>query len=169
MTGTALANSFSVTGTGPAYNVAVSGMTKSGTVIPALALGAAKDLAGNSSTVATYTDRTVTYTDNVAPPVTITGFAAAPGQTATINGFAGFGLGDNLTLTVVLCTTNVFPCTAPNTKATMSGVAVNAGTGAWSVTSALLGTTGTLYARATQTDLTGNIGNSAIAGPIEIP
>ena len=129
MTGTALANAFVVTGTGPAYNVAVSGMTKSGTVIPALALGAAKDLAGNSSTVATYTDRTVTYTDNVAPAVSITNFVEASGQTATINGFAGFGPGDNLNLTLVLCTTNVFPCSGPNTKATLTGVAVNAGTG----------------------------------------
>jgi hypothetical protein len=169
MSGTALANTFVVTGTGPAYNVAVSGMSKSGTVIPALALGAAKDLAGNSSTVATYTDRTVTYTDTDAPAVSITGFAAAAGQAATINGLAGYGLGDNPTLTVVLCTTNVFPCSAPNTKATLTGIAVNPGTGAWTVTSSALGTTGTLYARAVQTDLTGNTGTSAIAGPLAIP
>ncbi len=68
----------------------------------------------------------------------------------------------------MLCTTNVFPCSGPNTKATLTGVAVDAGTGAWGVTSPALGATGTLYARATQTDLTGNSGNSAIAGPIEI-
>ncbi len=165
--GTALPSSYVITGTGP-FNVAVSGMTKSGTVIPALAASSARDLAGNLAAAATYTDRTVTYTDNVAPSVSITDFAADAGQTATTNGFASFGPGDNLTLTVVLCTTNVFPCTAPNTKATLTGVAVNAGTGAWSVTSAFLGTTPTLYARATQTDLTGNVGNSAIAGPTEI-
>jgi hypothetical protein len=119
--------------------------------------------------VATYTDRTVTYTDTDAPAVSITGFAAAAGQAATINGLAGYGLGDNPTLTVVLCTTNVFPCSAPNTKATLTGIAVNPGTGAWTVTSSALGTTGTLYARAVQTDLTGNTGTSAIAGPLAIP
>jgi hypothetical protein len=37
------------------------------------------------------------------------------------------------------------------------------------VTSSALGTTGTLYARAVQTDLTGNTGTSAIAGPLAIP
>jgi len=169
LSGTALANAFAVSGTGPAYTIAVSGMTRSGTVIPALALGAAKDLAGNPSTVATYTDRTVTYIDVDAPAVTITGLVAAPGQAATINGFAGNSPGDSPTLTVVLCTTNVFPCTVPNTKATLTGVAVNPVTGAWTVTSAALGTTGALYARAAQTDLTGSTGNSAVAGPIEIP
>ncbi len=168
LTGTAGATAFAISGSGP-YNVAVSGMTKSGTVIPALASGAAKDMAGNLSSTATYTDRTVTYTDNIAPEVSITGFGADPGQTATVSGVASYGLGDNLTLTVVLCTTNVFPCSAPNTRATLTGVVVNAATGAWSVTSAVLGTTGTLYARATQTDQTGNIANSVIAGPIEIP
>ncbi len=168
LTGTAVPSSIvAITGTGP-YNVAVSGMTRTGTVIPALAASAARDLAGNPSAVATYTDHTVTYTDNVAPTVAITGFVADAGQTASVNGLAGFGLGDNLTVTVVLCTANVFPCTAPNTKATLTGVAVNPGTGAWNVSSALLGTTATLYARATQTDLTGNIGTSAVAGPIEI-
>lgn len=167
LTGTAVPSTYAITGTGP-FNVAVSGMTRTGTVIPALAASAARDLAGNLSATATYTDRTVTYTDSVAPSVSITGFVAGAGQTATTTGSAGFGLGDNLTLTVVLCTTNVFPCAAPNTKATLTGVTVNAGTGAWSVTSAVLGTTATLYARATQTDLSGNTGNSAIAGPVEI-
>ena len=70
---------------------------------------------------------------------------------------------------MVLCTTNVFPCTAPNTKATLTGVAVDPGIGAWNATSAVLGTTGTLYARVTQTDLTGNIGSSVILGPIAVP
>ncbi len=168
LTGTAAPTSFAITGAGP-YAVDVSGMTKTGTVIPALAASSARDLAGNLASAATYTDRTVTYTDNVAPSVSISGLVAGPGQTATTNGVAGVGPGDNLTVTVVLCTTNVFPCTAPNTKATLTGVAVNASTGAWSVTSAGLGTTPTLYARASQTDLTGNVGNSAIGGPIDIP
>ena len=166
-TGTAAPSAYVISGTGP-YNVAVSGMTKSGTVIPALAASAARDLAGNLSSVATYTDRTVTYTDNVAPEVAITGFVDNGAGAATLSGAAGFGPGDTLSVTVVLCTVNVFPCLAPTTKATLTGVSVNAGTGAWNVTSAVLGTTPTLYARATQSDLTGNTGTSGIAGPILI-
>ena len=165
--GTALPSTYVISGTGP-YNVAVSGMTKTGTVIPTLAASAARDLAGNLSSTATYTDRTVTYTDNVAPEVAITSFVDNGAGAATVAGTAGFGPGDTLSVTVVLCTVNVFPCMAPTTKATLTGISVDAGTGAWNVTSAVLGTTVTLYARATQSDLTGNVGNSAVAGPITI-
>ncbi len=165
--GTALPSAYAISGTGP-YNVAVSGMTKTGTVIPALAASAARDLAGNLSSVATYTDRTVTYTDNVAPEVAITRFGDDGAGAATVTGTGGFGPGDTLSVTVVLCTVDVFPCLAPTTKATLTGVPVDAGTGAWDVTSPVLGTTATLYARATQSDLTGNTGNSAVAGPIRI-
>ncbi len=166
--GTAGATAFAIAGTGP-YNLAVSGMVRTGTVIPSLAASAARDLAGNLSSAATYTDRTVTYNDTVAPAVSITGFGPDGAGAATISGTADFGLGDNLSVTVVLCTVNVFPCSGPNTKATLTGVPVDAGTGAWNVTSGFLGTTTTLYARATQTDLTGNIGTSAVAGPVAIP
>jgi hypothetical protein len=72
-------------------------------------------------------------------------------------------------VTVVLCASDEFPCTAPNTKATLTGVAVNGSTGSWSVTSAVLGTISALYAQASQTDLSGNVGHSAVAGPIEVP
>ena len=68
---------------------------------------------------------------------------------------------------MVLCAVNVFPCVVP--KATLAGVAVNPVTGAWSVTSASLGTSPLLYARATQTDQSANTGASAAAGPIVIP
>ena len=166
--GTALPSSYVITGTGP-FNVAVSGMTKSGTVIPALAASSARDLAGNLAATATYTDRTVTYADTVAPTVSITSLVADAGGTATTRGFAGIDPGDTLTVTVVLCTTNVFPCSLPSTVATLIGVIVNPTTGAWSVTSAALGTTPALYARASQTDLTANTGYSGIAGPIAIP
>jgi len=76
--------------------------------------------------------------------------------------------GDSATVTVVLCTQNAFPCLAGNTKATLTP-AVNPSTGAWPVTSATLGTNLNLYARATQTDLTANTGQSPVAGPIAIP
>jgi hypothetical protein len=45
---------------------------------------------------------------------------------------------------------------------------VNATTGAWSVTSGPLAPYAALYSQATQTDLAGNIGNSAVAGPTPI-
>ncbi len=169
-TGTAGATTSNVTGSGASYNLATSGMTKTGTVIPTFATGGALDIAGNASGTATYTDRTVTYTDNVAPAVTITGFSSSVdgSQTASVSGTAGFGLGDNLTVTVVLCTQNAFPCLAGNTKATLTGVPVSPSTGMWSVDSGSLGVTPTLYARATQTDLTGNSGVSAVAGPIAV-
>ena len=168
---TALPTTTTLTGSGATYNIATTGMTKTGTVIPAIAASKAQDTAGNLNTTATYTDHTVTYTDSAAPVVTISDFTA-PGDlshTANISGTAGIGLGDNLTVTVVLCTTNAYPCTAGNTKATLSGVAVNPTTGLWTVTSGPVGTTLILYARATQTDLTGNTGNSNIAGPILVP
>ena len=169
--GTAGATVSSMSGSGQAYTLASSGMTRSGTVIPTFATSGAQDIAGNNSAAATSTDRTVTYTDNLAPAVTITDFTASGGgsQTATISGTGSRDLGDNLSVTVVLCTQNAFPCIAGNTKATLTGIPVSPATGAWTVTSASLGTTPTLYARATQTDLTGNVGISAVAGPVTVP
>ena len=171
LTGTAGGAFVSIAGAGPSYTATVSGMTKTGTVIPAIAASVATDTAGNLNAIATYTDHTVTFSDITAPVVAITGFTGATDgtQTATVSGAAGHGLGDNLTVTVVVCTSNVFPCAAGNIKATLAGVSVNAGTGAWTVTSASLGTSPTLYARATQTDLSANTGTSAISGPVAIP
>ena len=45
-----------VTGTGPTYNVAVSGMTGTGSVVASVLAGAATDAAGNGSLVSTSTD-----------------------------------------------------------------------------------------------------------------
>ncbi|HVY35718.1 MAG TPA: polysaccharide deacetylase family protein, partial [Candidatus Paceibacterota bacterium] len=64
LSGTAGATTATVTGSGTTYNVAVSGMTSSGTVIATIAAGKAHDAAGNPNTVSTSTDNTVTY--NVA-------------------------------------------------------------------------------------------------------
>ena len=168
LTGTATATTATITGGGATFNVAVSGMTKTGTVIPKVAISVATDAAGNLNPVSTTTDSTVTYTDATSPTVDISGFGPGALQSATASGTAGFGPGDNPTLTVVLCTTNVFPCLAGDTKATLTP-SVNATTGAWSDTSGTLGTNATLYARATQTDLAGNTGQSLVAGPIAIP
>ena len=65
----------------------------------------------------------------------------------------------------MLCKTNTFPCVGGNILATLT-TSVNATTGAWNVQSGNLGTQATVYARASQTDVAGNIGNSSIAGPI---
>jgi hypothetical protein len=64
-----------VTGSGTTYNVAVNGMTGSGTVIAALAAGVAHDAAGNGNTASASTDNTVTY--DVTPP-TFSSVAASP-------------------------------------------------------------------------------------------
>ena len=60
-----------VTGTGPTYNVAVSGMTGAGTVVVSVPAGAATDAAGNASLASTSTDNTVAFStvDTTAPTV----------------------------------------------------------------------------------------------------
>jgi LPXTG-motif cell wall-anchored protein len=57
--------SVSVSGTGAAYTVAISGMTSGGTLIATVEAGAATDSAGNSNEASTSTDNTVTW----IPPV----------------------------------------------------------------------------------------------------
>ncbi|MDJ1169904.1 Ig-like domain-containing protein [Roseofilum sp. BLCC_M154] len=69
--GTAGATTDAVTGSGTTYNIAVSGMTASGTVIASLAAGVATDIAGNANTASTSTDNTVTFNnDPTAPTLT---------------------------------------------------------------------------------------------------
>ena len=75
LAGTAGATTVAVTGTGPTYNVAISGMTISGTVIVSIPASAVTDVAGNNNTASTSTDNTVTY-DNAIPSVTINQAAA---------------------------------------------------------------------------------------------
>jgi LPXTG-motif cell wall-anchored protein len=79
LSGTAGATTADVTGSGTTYNVAVSGMTQSGTVIASIAVAAAHDAAGNTDPASTSSDNTVTFNlppDNVAPTVTINQAAA---------------------------------------------------------------------------------------------
>ena len=59
-----------VTGAGPTYNVAVTGMTGTGTVVASIGAGVAADPAGNANAASTSTDNSVTF-DNVRPTVTI--------------------------------------------------------------------------------------------------
>ncbi|QTA78941.1 Immunoglobulin-like fold-containing protein [Desulfonema limicola] len=65
--GTAGALTKTLTGSGTSYNVAVSGMTGSGTVTASVNSMAAQDSAGNSSQAGTSTDNTVYY--NNAPSI----------------------------------------------------------------------------------------------------
>src|SRR5207245_606359 len=51
-----------VSGGPSTYNVAVSGMTTSGTVIASIPAGVARDAAGNANTASTSTDNSVTFT-----------------------------------------------------------------------------------------------------------
>ena len=60
-----------VTGSGTTYNVAVSGMNSTGTVIASIAAGKAHDAAGNANTASTSTDNVVTY-DITPPTIAIT-------------------------------------------------------------------------------------------------
>jgi hypothetical protein len=66
-----------VTGSGTTYNIAVSGMTGSGTVSASIAANTVHDGAGAGNTASTSTDNTVTY-DVTAPT------AAAPSATAAV-------------------------------------------------------------------------------------
>ncbi|MBN2353736.1 MAG: chitobiase/beta-hexosaminidase C-terminal domain-containing protein [Spirochaetales bacterium] len=86
LSGTAGADTATVTGSGTTYNVAVSGMTGDGTVIASLAAGVAHDAAGNASEASTAADNTVTY-DSSQPAVTIdqAGAQADPTNGGTVN------------------------------------------------------------------------------------
>jgi hypothetical protein len=68
--GTAGATTMVVSGGGTTYNVAVNGMTASGTVFVTITDAAGVDAAGNLSAASTSTDNTVRY-DTGAPSVTI--------------------------------------------------------------------------------------------------
>jgi len=71
---------------GTTYNVAVSGMTGSGTVIAAIAAEKANDAAGNPNVASTSTDHTVIY-DVTAPTLTL---IANPGITEATEGVYHF-------------------------------------------------------------------------------
>jgi hypothetical protein len=90
LTGTAVPVTAVITETAPnngtTYDVAVSGMTGSGTVIASIAAGVAADAAGNLNSPGSSTDNTVTW-DVTALSVTINQAAgqADPTNTAPVN------------------------------------------------------------------------------------
>src|ERR1019366_8401325 len=113
LSGTAGATTATVTGPGPAYNAAVSGMTGAGTVIATIAAGVATDAAGFSNSASTSTDNTVTF-DNTPLTVTINQAAsqADPANTLPIN----FTVVFNKIVTSFTAASVTVGGTAPGTK-----------------------------------------------------
>ncbi len=70
-----------VTGTGPSYTVAVSGMTGNGTVVVSIPAASVIDAGGLGNSASTSVDNSVTF-DNVSPTVTINQAAAQADPTA---------------------------------------------------------------------------------------
>ncbi|MFN8412937.1 MAG: sortase [Anaerolineales bacterium] len=71
--GTAGATTAVVSGAGPTYTVAVSGMTNDGTVTVSIPANIAQDTSGNPNFASSSTDNTVTYFDGVGPAVAVDG------------------------------------------------------------------------------------------------
>lgn len=112
LAGTAGATTATVTGSGTTYNVAVSGMTGSGTVIASINAGRATGYTGNASLASTSTDNTVTYVYSSTPSLTLSSVAPDP-------------------------TTNTAPAiigTATDTNGTIGGVyyQIDSTSGSWS-------------------------------------
>ena len=82
--GSAGATSTAISGTGPTYTVAVSGMTTSGTVTLAIPAGVLTDAAGNPNQASTSSDNVVTFTSTtVLMPPTAFETMTVVGTTAT--------------------------------------------------------------------------------------
>ena len=79
--GTAGATSAVVTDSGTTYNVALSGMSRNGTVIPSIPAWVASDAAGNGNAPSTSTDNSVAFAD-LPPTVTV---RPAAGQADPVN------------------------------------------------------------------------------------
>jgi hypothetical protein len=146
------------------YNVAVNGMTGSGTVIATIASGVAHDAAGNANTASTSTDNQVTF-DTTPPDVTPPAAPSVPDLAPSSD--SGVSSSDNVTNV----TTPTFTGTAEagSTVTIFSdAVAVGRGTavgGMYSVATAAL-SAGTKRITATATDAAGNV--SASSGGLSI-
>jgi hypothetical protein len=86
LSGNSTGGSSAVSGSGTTYNVAVSGMTSSGTVIASIVAGVAQDAAGNPNAASTSTDNQVTYTIPTPPSVTTNPASNVTTSSATLNG-----------------------------------------------------------------------------------
>jgi len=144
-----------VSGAGPTYNVAVSGMTTAGTVIASIGAGKVTDLAGNLSTGSTSTDNEVTWS-NMAPVITLTSPNSPTTAMPTFAGVAGTVPGDNATVTVKVYAGSSASGTPEQTLTTTR----DGTTGAYSVNAASPLPDGQHTARAQQSDVLGNTGYS---------
>jgi len=73
----------SVSGSGTAYAISVSGMTSKGTVSAAIPASVAYDAAGNANTAGTFTDKTVTFDNALPPPPPPPAVALSPSNLAS--------------------------------------------------------------------------------------
>ncbi|MEJ2511395.1 MAG: Ig-like domain-containing protein, partial [Anaerolineales bacterium] len=86
LSGTAGATTAVVTGSGTTYNVEVSGMTVSGTVIASVNAGGAQDGAGNLNVASTSTDNSVDFTYEQPPSIIDTVASSEVSVAGTVSG-----------------------------------------------------------------------------------
>jgi len=86
LSGTAGASTKVVTGSGTTYNVAVSGMTMSGTVVANVNAGGAQDAAGNFNAVSTSMDNSVDFTYEQPPSIIDTVASGEVSVAGTVSG-----------------------------------------------------------------------------------
>ena len=147
--GTAGATTATVTGSGTTYNVAVSGMTTTGTVIATVGAGVAHDAANNGNTASTSTDNTVTYQNLLTPTaVTITNGTGGTAGKAEQNDVIKITWNRAINLATVCSSWS-------NGSDTVTGVTVRMNRGNGSATNDL-------------TFLSGTVGASACSGGIKI-
>ncbi|TDU91802.1 hypothetical protein EV138_5415 [Kribbella voronezhensis] len=171
---TLTAGTATVTGSGTTYNIAVSGLTSSGSVTASIAANTVHDAAGAGNTASTSTDNTVTY--DVTPPT-----APAPGATAT----TVFGtnplyvnnepviLTDAATdahsavasVTYYYCPGSTGTCTTGTSIGTSTTAAGNF---AFNTNAPLVGTDGPYRVVAVATDTAGNTSAPSAATPISV-
>lgn len=120
LSGAAGATTVVITGTGPTYNLAVSGMTADGPVIANIAANRVTDMAGNGNLASTSTDNTIGFLYNVAPTFQVTDGACTGLNTAigTITLTLADGDGDPVTLSYVSSSN---PALVPNASAVLGG------------------------------------------------
>jgi hypothetical protein len=147
------------------FTVMVSRLVDNGThagdgqVSMSIKAGAVSDAAGKTNIQSNIVK--VNWDTTPPGPLTIIEFPASQNR-ASFSGTAGHALGDNLTVTVVVCATNVFPCVAQ--YSTSPSAPVNSSTGSWTALTTDLGQGTTHWAQATQTDQAGNVSTSLV-GP----
>jgi hypothetical protein len=159
--GSAGATTAIVTGGPTTYNVAVSGMTTTGTVTASIPAGVAQDAATNLNTASTSTDNTVTY-DNAAP---------APPSTPDLDAASDSGSSNSDDITND--TTPTFTGTAEagaTVRILVDGIERGNGVatgGVYSITTVAL-TQGTKSVTATATDSSGNVSSPSGALSVTI-